>query len=47
LDEVKKAGVKVIYPDKTLFSSKVEDVYNLYNNDPIMKKLIDQIKNTN
>jgi len=47
LDEVQKAGVEIIYPDKTLFSNQVEDVYNQYKNDKGMKDLIERIKNTN
>lgn len=47
LDEVQKAGVKIVYPDKTLFSSKVEDVYNQYKNDKDISDLIERIQNTN
>lgn len=47
LDEVQKAGVTIIYPDKTLFSENVDDVYAQYKNDPEMMDLIMRIKNTN
>lgn len=47
LDEVQKAGVKIIYPDKTLFSSQVKDVYAQYKDDKDMNSLIERIQNTN
>jgi TRAP-type C4-dicarboxylate transport system substrate-binding protein len=47
LVEVQKAGVKVIRPDKTLFSEKVKSIYEQYRNDKEMYELIQQIKNTN
>ncbi len=47
LAEVQKAGVKVVRPDKTLFSSKVESIYEQYKNDKEMYQLIQQIKKTN
>lgn len=46
LEEVEKAGVEIIRPDKNLFKDKVESVYDQYNNDPEMKLLIQQIKDT-
>ncbi len=47
LEEVQKAGVQVIYPDKTLFSSQVEGVYSQYKSDKVMNGLIERIQNTN
>tara|TARA_R110002096_G_scaffold184668_2_gene363246 strand:- start:1816 stop:2796 length:981 start_codon:yes stop_codon:yes gene_type:complete len=47
LEEVQKAGVKIIYPDKTLFSSKVQDVYSDLKNDQEMSQIIKRIQNTN
>jgi len=47
LAEVQKAGVKVIRPDKTLFSDKVESIYEQYKNNEEMYKLILEIQKTN
>ena len=47
LAEVQKAGVIVVRPDKTLFSKKVEVIYEGYKNDQEMYKLIQQIQKTN
>jgi tripartite ATP-independent transporter DctP family solute receptor len=47
LDEVQKAGVKIIYPDKTLFSNVVKNVYSELGNDNEMSQLINRIQNTN
>jgi tripartite ATP-independent transporter DctP family solute receptor len=47
LAEVQKAGVKVIRPDKTLFSNKVKSIYENYKNDEEMYQLIQQIQKTN
>lgn len=47
LEEVQKAGVEIIRPDKSLFSSKVEDVYTQYKKDKVMNDLIEKIQNTN
>ncbi|MCB4807553.1 TRAP transporter substrate-binding protein [Tamlana sp. 62-3] len=46
LNEVQKAGVEIIYPDKTLFSEKVEDVYTTVKKDKDMYSLVQRIKNT-
>ena len=46
LAEVQKAGVKVTRPDKTLFSKKVESIYEQYKDDTEMYPLIQQIQNT-
>ena len=46
LREVEKAGVTIIRPDKTLFQSKVESIYDGYKNDPIISRLIKQIIET-
>ena len=47
LEEVRKAGVTIIYPDKSLFSSQVQGVYEQYEKDMQMKDLIERIQNTN
>jgi tripartite ATP-independent transporter DctP family solute receptor len=47
LDEVQKAGVEIIHPDKSLFSSQVQGVYAQYKNDKVMSDLIERIQNTN
>lgn len=46
LDEVQKAGVTIVRPDKTLFSSQVQGVYEQYKSDEIMNDLIERIQNT-
>lgn len=47
LDEVQKAGVTIIRPDKSAFEADVESVYSQYTNDKDMSSLIQRIKNTN
>lgn len=47
LEEVQKAGVTVVRPDKKAFSDKVESVYETYSKDAYMLDLIQRIKNTN
>tara|TARA_R110002020_G_scaffold22405_1_gene75753 strand:+ start:26736 stop:27716 length:981 start_codon:yes stop_codon:yes gene_type:complete len=47
LEEVQKAGVKIIRPDKTLFSSEVKGVYDTYKNDRELSSLIERIQATN
>lgn len=47
LEEVQKAGVTIIRPDKTAFENSVQSVYSQYINDSDMFSLIDRIKNTN
>lgn len=47
LAEVIKAGVEVIRPDKTLFSTKIESMYEQYKNDEEMYSLIQEIKKIN
>ena len=44
LREVKKAGVKVSYPDKSLFSQKVGEVYSSYGQDREINEIINQIQ---
>lgn len=46
LAEVQKAGVEVIHPDKALFSEKVAGIYEGYENDSVMKLLIEKIRET-
>tara|TARA_R110002096_G_scaffold411524_1_gene611669 strand:+ start:1289 stop:2269 length:981 start_codon:yes stop_codon:yes gene_type:complete len=47
LEEVQKAGVKIIYPDKTLFSNEIKDVYSELENNQEMSQIIKGIQNTN
>ena len=47
LEEVQKAGVIITRPDKTLFSNKVDVIYEKYKNNLEMFQLIQQIKETN
>ncbi len=47
LEEVQKAGVTVVRPDKTVFSDNVEGVYAQYKNNEDMISLIDRIKKSN
>jgi len=46
LAEVQKAGVEIIKPDKSLFSKKVNSMYEDYKYDKNMYALIQQIQNT-
>ncbi|MDC6385388.1 TRAP transporter substrate-binding protein [Flagellimonas taeanensis] len=44
LEEVKKAGVEISYPDKKPFKELTKDMYKAYEDDPEMNKMIQQIK---
>jgi len=44
LEEVKKAGVEIIYPDKSLFSSKVAGMYEEFEKDESLAQMIKDIK---
>ncbi len=44
MKKIKSAGVEIIKPDKSLFSTKVENMLAEIKKDPIMKKLIEDIK---
>ena len=46
LEEVKKAGVEIIYPDKKPFQEKVAGLYEQFKSDPELYQLIEDIKNT-
>lgn len=46
LEEVEKAGVTIIRPDKNAFTESSKSVYDQYNNDPKMLELIQRIKQT-
>ncbi|MDD7885460.1 TRAP transporter substrate-binding protein [Flavivirga sp. 57AJ16] len=46
LDEVQKAGVEIIHPDKSLFADKVKSVYIDVKQDKDMNNLIERIRNT-
>ncbi|MDH5604748.1 MAG: TRAP transporter substrate-binding protein DctP, partial [Cyclobacteriaceae bacterium] len=43
LAEVKKAGVEIIYPDKSLFVKKLAGLYEEYDRDPVLGPLIKKI----
>ncbi|WP_108425376.1 TRAP transporter substrate-binding protein [Flagellimonas amoyensis] len=47
LEEVEKAGVEVIYPDKAPFQEAVQEIYDQYKDDKVMSNLIEQIQQTN
>lgn len=44
LEEVEKAGVEIIYPDKTTFADKVAPIYDAYESDAEKMSLITRIK---
>jgi len=44
LEEVQKAGVKINYPDKSLFAEKVRTFYEMYEEDEILAPLIKKIR---
>ena len=44
LEAVKKAGVEIIYPEKSPFQEKVQGLYSQYEDDPEMSALIAEIK---
>ncbi len=44
LEEVQKAGVEVIYPDKAPFEKKVQKLYDEYKNEPAVYNLLTEIK---
>lgn len=46
LEEVEKAGVEVIYPDKAPFEEAVQGIYDQYKGDRVMSMLIEQIQQT-
>ncbi|SIS39143.1 tripartite ATP-independent transporter solute receptor, DctP family [Zobellia uliginosa] len=46
LAEVKKAGVEIIRPDKSLFSEKIKDSFDKYKDDEAIYKLIQEIQAT-
>jgi len=46
LDAVKKAGVEIIIPDKTLFSKKSKKILESYKEDEVLYDFINRIKNT-
>ena len=46
LDAVKKAGVEIIIPDKTLFSEKSKEILESYRDDKILYEFIERIKKT-
>jgi tripartite ATP-independent transporter DctP family solute receptor len=44
LEEVQKAGVKINYPDKSLFAEKVGAFYEMYEDDELLAPLIQKIR---
>lgn len=44
MDEVQKAGVKINYPDKSLFEAQVKGIYTRQQQDTVMARLVNQIK---
>ncbi|MCJ7465767.1 MAG: TRAP transporter substrate-binding protein [Maribacter sp.] len=44
---VQKAGVEIIYPDKSLFADKVQGIFKAHESDVVMSKLIQEIRETN
>ncbi|MGB5459183.1 MAG: TRAP transporter substrate-binding protein [Eudoraea sp.] len=46
LDAVQEAGVKIIRPDKTLFSEKVKGIYEQYRENEELYRLIQEIQET-
>jgi len=44
LEEVRKAGVEILYPDKILFQERVQDIYTAFENQPEFYQLIQQIQ---
>ncbi|WP_299521167.1 TRAP transporter substrate-binding protein [Winogradskyella sp.] len=47
LETIKKAGVKVNYPDKNPFSEKTEAIMDMFKGDSVAQKLIRDIKSIN
>ena len=43
LEEVQKAGVKIIHPDKSLFEKKVQPLIEIYKSNPLIYSLIKKI----
>jgi TRAP-type C4-dicarboxylate transport system substrate-binding protein len=46
LEAVKKAGVEIIYPDKTLFADKIKDSFDKYKEDKEFYQMIKDIQAT-
>jgi len=44
--KVKEAGVEVIYPDKKLFQNEVQEMYEMYKQDPLKRDLVNRIQQT-
>lgn len=44
LEQVQKAGVKIYYPEKKLFTEKIKPIYEEYKTQPEIYQLIQQIK---
>lgn len=44
LEEVQKAGVEILYPDKKAFAEKVQPLYDTYKDDPELYSLIQEIQ---
>ncbi len=46
LEQVKKAGVKIYYPDKQTFKDRVASMYAAYESDPVIQSFIERIRAT-
>jgi tripartite ATP-independent transporter DctP family solute receptor len=44
LEEVQKAGVEILYPDKEAFAAKVQPLYDAFKDDPELYSLIQEIQ---
>ena len=44
LEQVRKAGIEILYPDKKVFSEKTEPLYEEYKKDPRLADLIQRIQ---
>ena len=45
LEQVRKAGIEILYPDKTAFAEKIEPLYEEYKKDPRLFDIIQRIQN--
>ncbi len=45
LEQIKKAGVEVVRPDRSVFAAKIAPLYEQYKSDPRIYELIQQIRN--
>jgi len=45
LEQVRKAGIEILYPDKKIFAKKIEPLYEEYKKDPRLFDIIQRIQN--